>query len=145
MGMGVGLPPPGMAGVPTGTGQKNEERSRAGRSPVGRVSRIVSVAPLAVIPAMCGVRPAAYAVAPTTSESSPPSEFGWSPLASLRDSARSMVALNVSAVTAWPEGGENRKPARIRNVYVRPSADTSGSAAATSGRSVRPAAPEASG
>jgi hypothetical protein len=116
MGMGVRWPPPGTAGVPTGTGQKNDERSRAGRSPEARVSRIVSVAPLAVMPAMCGARPAAYAVAPTTSGSSWASGFGPPPLASFGDSARSIVALNVAAVTDWPEGGENRKPGRIRNV-----------------------------
>ena len=46
MGMGVDRPPPGTAGVPTGTGQKNDARSRAGRSPAARVKRIVSVSPV---------------------------------------------------------------------------------------------------
>ncbi len=51
--MGVGLPPPETAGVPIGTGQKYDVLRRAGSSPVGRVKRIVSVSPLAVMPAMC--------------------------------------------------------------------------------------------
>ena len=59
MGIGVVLPPPGTAGVPIGTGQKNDERRRAGRSPAARVSLIVSVSPRAVIPLMCGALPAA--------------------------------------------------------------------------------------
>ena len=32
------------------------------------------------------------------------------------ESARSMVYLNVAAVTIWPEGGENRKPGVILKV-----------------------------
>lgn len=32
------------------------------------------------------------------------------------ESARSIVYLNVAAVTGWPEGGENRKPGLILNV-----------------------------
>ena len=51
-----------------------------------------------------------------------------------------MLERNVSAVTGAPDGGEKRNPARIWKVYVRPSADTSGGAAATSGTSRRPAA-----
>ena len=100
MGMGVDLPPPGTAGVPTGTGQKNDARSRAGRSPAARVKRIVSVSPRAVMPRMCVAFPAANAVAPTTSGSSTPTGFGLPPVANLAESARSIVALNVSAVTA---------------------------------------------
>ena len=52
MGIGVDVPPPGTAGVPTGTGQKKEDASRTGRSPAARVSRIVSVSPRAVMPRM---------------------------------------------------------------------------------------------
>jgi hypothetical protein len=59
MGIGLLLPPPSTAGVPIGTGQKNDVRSRAERSPAARVSLIVSVSPRAVIPLMCGARPAA--------------------------------------------------------------------------------------
>ena len=55
------------AAVPTGTGQKVDVLSRAARSPAGRVSRIVSVSPRAVTPRIWGARPAAYAVAPSTS------------------------------------------------------------------------------
>jgi len=33
---------------------------------------------------------------------------------------RSIVVLNVSAVTAWLEGGAKRKPLRIVKVYVLP-------------------------
>ena len=67
MAMGVAAPPPGTSGVPTGTGQKVDVLSRAARSPAGRVSRIVSVSPRAVTPRIWGARPAAYAVAPSTS------------------------------------------------------------------------------
>ena len=42
---------------------------------------------------------------------------------------------NVSAVTASLEGGENRYPGRTVNVYVRPSDDIVGMAAAISRRS----------
>ena len=43
--------------------------------------------------------------------------------------------LNVCAVTGSFEGGENRKPLRMVNVYVFPPSDGFGSAAATSGSS----------
>ncbi len=56
-----------------------------------------------------------------------------------------MLARKVSAVIGAPDGGEKRSPGRMRNVYVRPSAETVGAAAAASGTSVRPAAPSASG
>ncbi len=49
-----------------------------------------------------------------------------------------MVYRSVSAVTAWLDGGENRYPGRTVNVYVRPSVETFGMAAATSGRSWSP-------
>ena len=56
-----------------------------------------------------------------------------------------MLARKVSAVIGAPDGGEKRRPGRMRNVYVRPSAETVGAEAAASGTSVRPAAPSASG
>ena len=46
---------------------------------------------------------------------------------------RSIVDLNVVAVTASFEGGEKRKPGRILNVYVVPPAVGAGTASATSG------------
>ena len=64
--------------------------------------------------------------------------------ANLGESTRSIVCRNDSAVTASFEGGENRYPLRIRNVYVRPPSETFGQPAATSGTSLRPAAPAAS-
>ncbi len=36
------------------------------------------------------------------------------------DSVRSIVRLNVSALTCSDDGGEKRIPGRIRKVYVRP-------------------------
>jgi hypothetical protein len=56
-----------------------------------------------------------------------------------------MAYRNVSAVTTWLDGGENRYPGRIVNVYVRPSAETFGMAVATSGRSRSPSGGGASG
>src|SRR6266508_1912986 len=46
---------------------------------------------------------------------------------------RSIVDLNVIAVTASFDGGEKRKPGRIVNVYVVPPAVGVGTASATSG------------
>ncbi len=59
--------------------------------------------------------------------------------------ARSNVWRKVSAVTRSFEGGENRYADRTRNVYVRPSEDTAGIAAAISGWRCVPLAPVASG
>ena len=59
--------------------------------------------------------------------------------------ARSMLARKVSAVIGAPDGGEKRRPGRMRNEYVRPSAETAGAEAAASGTRARPAAPSASG
>ena len=61
------------------------------------------------------------------------------------DRARSIVYLNVAAVTGWSEGGENRKPGLIVKVKVRPSGDTAGQATAASGTSRQPAGAAASG
>ena len=46
---------------------------------------------------------------------------------------RSIVDLNVVAVTASCDGGEKRKPGRILNVYVVPPPVGTGTASATSG------------
>ena len=46
-----------------------------------------------------------------------------------------MAYLNVWAVTVSFDGGENRKPGRIVNVYVLRSAETAGCERATSGSS----------
>ena len=58
---------------------------------------------------------------------------------------RSIVCRNVCAVTSLSEGGEKRKPDRMRNVYVRPSGERVGIAAATSGLSRAPSGPAESG
>ncbi len=55
-----------------------------------------------------------------------------------------MTPRNVPAVTGSFDGGEKRKPGRIRNVTVRPPSERVGKPAATSGTSRAPAAPEAS-
>src|SRR5205823_10532549 len=47
--------------------------------------------------------------------------------------SRSIVHLNVDAVTGSFDGGENRKPRRILNVYVVPPAVGVGTEPATSG------------
>ena len=47
--------------------------------------------------------------------------------------SRSIVDLNVDAVTGSFDGGENRKPVRILNRYVVPPAVGVGTASATSG------------
>ena len=54
------------------------------------------------------------------------------------DNSRSSECLNVAAVTGSFEGGEKRKPVLMWKVYVRPSAETAGIAAAISGRSWAP-------
>ncbi len=56
-----------------------------------------------------------------------------------------MAYLNVSAVTSSCEGGENRNPLRIVNVYARPSAETVGRERATSGTSCDPSGAGLSG
>ena len=53
--------------------------------------------------------------------------------------------LKVCAVTGSFDGGEKRKPLRIVNVYVFPSAERSGSDWATSGTSCEPAGAGLSG
>jgi hypothetical protein len=63
----------------------------------------------------------------------------------LGSSVRSIVYLSVSAVTGWFDGGEKRKPLRIVNVYVLPSAERSGSASATSAVTCEPAGAGLSG
>jgi hypothetical protein len=60
-------------------------------------------------------------------------------------SVRSIVSLKVCAVTGSFDGGENRNPFRIVKVYVFPSAETAGSASATSGSRCDPAGAGASG
>ena len=49
------------------------------------------------------------------------------------------------AVTGSPEGGANRKPLRMLNVYVRPPLEGVGSDSASSGTSLAPAMPSSSG
>src|SRR3954447_10706497 len=58
---------------------------------------------------------------------------------------RSMVDLNVAAVTASFDGGENRYPGRIVNVYVRPPFVGVGTDAATSGTMLVPSGAGSSG
>ena len=58
---------------------------------------------------------------------------------------RSIVDLNVLAVTTSLDGGEKRKPGRILNVYVVPPAVGTGIASATSGMMRDPSGPGLSG
>src|SRR6478609_8741549 len=58
---------------------------------------------------------------------------------------RSMVDLNVSAVTCSFDGGEKRKPGRILKVYVFPPSVGVGTASATSGTMWEPAGAGLSG
>src|SRR5688500_14275314 len=109
---------------------------RLGRSAAGILSVIVSVSPRTPIPATCCDRAARYAATPAMSDANAAATaFG----PSRGDSARSIVYLKVSAVTGSFDGGEKRKPRRIRKEYVRPSADTVGGAAASSGATRQPA------
>ena len=58
---------------------------------------------------------------------------------------RSIVDLNVVAVTASFDGGEKRKPGRILNVYLVPPAVGAGVASATSGTMREPSGAGLSG
>ncbi len=86
---------------------------RAGKSRTTRVSSIVNVLPLATTPAMCSARPARYARTPTMSAANAGATAA-DPSFGLK--LRSIVDLNVAAVTRSFEGGENLKPSRILNV-----------------------------
>src|SRR5215218_7350774 len=109
---------------------------RLGRSAAGFVSVIVSVSPRTSIPEMCCDRPERYAVTPAMSDANAAAAVSGP---SRGESARSIVNLKVSAVTGSFDGGEKRKPGRMRKEYVRPSVDTVGGAAATSGTTRHPA------
>src|SRR4051794_39647096 len=122
-------------GSENGTGQKFGIEMRVKKSPDGRTSVSDSALPRTTMPAMCRARPARYAAAPTMSDAN------GHACCTLGLSVRSMVCLNVSAVTGSLEGGENRNPGRIRNVYVRPPCERVGMASAISGRRVAPPAP----
>jgi hypothetical protein len=94
------------------------------------------------MPLTWAARPAANAGRPTIAGAD---DGPLPPSALFGENARSSVCLNVAAVTGSFDGGEKRKPGRITNVHVRPSPDTVGIAAATSGRRRPPAAPPTSG
>src|SRR5262249_44357104 len=130
--------PSGRTAESVGTGQKNGIVMRGRKSGDGVVRVIVSVSPDARSPEMWSVFPSRNASSPSMSET----KYGpgaWSPIAG--DSARSIEKRNVSAVTGWLEGGENRNPSRIVNRYTLPSTST---LLATSGCSVAPPGPSAS-
>ena len=91
-----------LIGVLDGTAQNAGLAIREGRSGAGASRRIASVSPLATTPAMWLAFPAMYARAPTTSASRYASA-----LCILGLSVRSIVSLNVWAVTGWFEPGEN--------------------------------------
>jgi hypothetical protein len=82
--------------------------------------------------------PAPTAFAPTTS---PRNDAAADDIFGLRP--RSIAREKLAAVTGLPS--LNRKVFRSLNVYVRPSAETVGNPAATSGTSCDPAGPERSG
>src|SRR5829696_5130287 len=96
---------------------------RLGRSAAGVVRVIVSVLPCTSIPEMCCDRRERYAVKPAMSDANAAAAV-FAP--SRGESARSIVNLKVSAVTGLLDGGEKRKPGRIRKEYVRRSVDTVG-------------------
>ena len=83
----------------------------------GATRRIASLSPRATMPGCGGLAGHVRARADDVGEVPAPIAL----IAGL--SARSIVSLNVSAVTGSFDGGEKRKPGRIVNVYVRPSAD----------------------
>ena len=95
-----------------GTGQKYGSASRARKSPAGCSSVIESLSPRAVIPDTWAAFPLSNASAPTTSDIQYAANDGFS----FGQSARSIVRANVSAVTGWFDGGENRYPLLIVNV-----------------------------
>src|SRR4051794_15803722 len=115
---------------------------RAGRSPAGRSRVIDRRSPAAVTPLTCAALPAWNAPTPATSLSRGTAGV----LLPMRgDAARSIAVRKDCAVTGTPDGGENCRPGRMRNVHVRPSADPDGSPTAAWGTSFLPATPLASG
>ena len=97
------------------------------------------MSPRTPTPETWALLPSWNAVAPTTSARS----AQW--LAPFAERTRSISWRNDSAPTSSCDGGENPKPGRTRNAYVRPPSVTRGQPAATSGTSRVPAAPAASG
>src|SRR6476659_8185462 len=128
-------------GVPTGTRVKNGIARIWVRSGTGRVRRSVTVSPATSTPVMSFALWFTYASAPSSSGRK--RNAAGSPI--LGENARSREYRTVSAVTAAPDGGENRKPGRTRICTVRPSGETTGAPAATSGTGAPPAAPAVSG
>ena len=129
-----------MTGVSSGTAQKNGIAIREGKSAAGLTSVISSLFPYTLTPLISVAVPAVYSLAPAMSEMNDcAGEFIF------LFRSRSMTCLNVIAVTAAPDGGENRNPLRIVKVYVLPPFETAGSDSATSGCSVAPACPVSSG
>ena len=107
----------GRIGALSGTGQRWGNEIRPRKSPDGLTSVIESVSPLALIPETWAALPAKKAGRPSIAGAS---LWPRPPLPSFGEKARSSVCLNVAAVTASWDGGEKRKPRRMRNVYVRP-------------------------
>jgi len=129
-----------LIGVFEGTAQNVGSAIRARKSGAGARRRMISLFPFAITPEMRVALPAMYASAPSMSPRNRANGL-WVP--GFR--VRAIVYLNVCAVTGSFEGGEKRKPRRIVNVYVLPSAERVGSASATSGVSWAPPAPGWSG
>src|SRR5919201_6078693 len=124
----MSLIPRGSTGVPIGTAHVGAEARFARKPPSGCDRRIVSVCPRTLTPARRDVLPLLYAANPEMSEKA----------GATYDLVRgfvilSIATLNVAAVTGAFDGGENRKPRRILNVYVVPPCEGTGIASATSG------------
>ena len=103
---------------------------------------MVSVFPEAFSPLTCWAFPSRNSSSPSMS----PIRNGakpWSPM--VGEKARSMECRYVSAVTSSFDGGLNWNPGRIVNVYVLPPSVGSGISSATTGWSVAPSSPSASG
>ena len=128
------------AGVLLGTAQAAPPARLARNEPSGCDSVIVSVLPRATTPlSPWRLSRDVIVVADDAAERLANGEF------SCGLATRSMVALNVCAVTASFEGGEKRKPDRIVKLYVLPPSVGVGTASATSGTICDPAGAGLSG
>jgi hypothetical protein len=105
------LKPCGSAGVSGGTAQAVPAASPARNAPSGFESLIVSVCPRATTPESPRALPVTYRSYPSTPLKADGNGAFMRGLAT-----RSIVDLNVAAVTGWLEGGEKRKLGRIVKV-----------------------------
>src|SRR5580765_1798034 len=91
-------------GIESGTGQNANAESRVRKSPAGLTSVIASSLPSTRTPEMWAALRARYAATPSMSDARlGPAEYTF-----FGESERSRLCRKVSAVTAWPDGGEKR-------------------------------------